>query len=172
MGKGRFRADLFYRLNVAPISVPPLQDRLEDIPVLVDHFIAHFNKVFARRIEAITPAALENLMCRRWPGNVRQLKNLVEYAFLTAEGRLIELDHLAVSDSESVWPFVERRKGDRAGKLESSAQLSQDTELDAGRLRQALEQHRWSIKRTAAALNLHRTTLWRYMQRHGLSKKP
>jgi formate hydrogenlyase transcriptional activator len=89
---GRFRADLFYRLNVFPIRVPPLRERREDIPDLVRHFLVHFNRRMNKHVERIAPQALEQLTCYDWPGNVRELENLVERAMIVAETNVLDVD--------------------------------------------------------------------------------
>lgn len=87
---GRFRRDLYYRLNVMPILIPPLRQRLEDLPDLVNRFIGMFNREFKKKVEGITPEALELMRRYDWPGNVRELRNIVERAMLLAAGSEIE----------------------------------------------------------------------------------
>jgi formate hydrogenlyase transcriptional activator len=89
---GRFRADLFYRLNVFPIRVPALRERREDIPDLVRHFVLHFNRRMNKRIETVSPHALDLLTRYDWPGNVRELENLIERAMIVAESSIIDID--------------------------------------------------------------------------------
>jgi DNA-binding NtrC family response regulator len=89
VGQGRFREDLYYRLNVVPIQLPPLRERLDDLPLLVDHFIHRFNKRLGRSVEGASPAALSALMAWRWPGNIRELENLMERAVLLTEARQV-----------------------------------------------------------------------------------
>ncbi len=89
----RFREDLYYRLNVFPILVPPLRDRAEDIPLLVKHFITRFGAEEGKRVDSITPEALTLLMRHRWPGNVRQLENTVFRAVVLADGNQLDVDH-------------------------------------------------------------------------------
>ena len=91
---GNFREDLFYRLNVVPIHIPPLRDRREDIPLLVEHFIAKFNDRLKKQISAIVPEAVERLVSYNWPGNIRELENLMERTMLFCEGPLIRLSDL------------------------------------------------------------------------------
>lgn len=91
--KGAFREDLFYRLNVLSIKVPPLRDRVEDIPLLCDHFIERFNSRLNKKIEGIAPAAMSHLLEYAWPGNVRELENMIERALVLAEDSLLEPDH-------------------------------------------------------------------------------
>jgi Nif-specific regulatory protein len=89
MEEGRFRADLFYRLNVFPIHVPPLRDRRTDIILLADHFVEKYNKRHRRRITRLSTPAIDLLMAYHWPGNVRELENAMERAVLMAEGDVI-----------------------------------------------------------------------------------
>jgi DNA-binding NtrC family response regulator len=88
--EGTFREDLYYRLNVVPIDIPPLRDHKEDIPDLVNHFLARFAADSEKEIEGITPAALDALMEYHWPGNIRQLENSVERAVALSSGRMID----------------------------------------------------------------------------------
>jgi len=94
MKTGAFREDLFYRINVIPISTPPLRERLEDLPVLVSHFLDRINMVNRKQIQHLSPAAMEAFESFRWPGNVRQLINTLEYAAITCKGDTIDLADL------------------------------------------------------------------------------
>ncbi|HVK12747.1 MAG TPA: sigma-54 dependent transcriptional regulator, partial [Gemmataceae bacterium] len=89
---GSFRADLFYRLNVFPIRVPPLRDRKADVPPLVEHFVEHFRGRLGKRIDRVAPAALDRLMAHSWPGNVRELENVIERAMVVAAGPTLDID--------------------------------------------------------------------------------
>jgi len=99
--ESRFREDLFYRLNVLPIVVPPLRERSEDVPPLVEHFLARNNARLGLRIEGIAPEAMKLLLDYPWPGNVRELENTIEHAMVLAEGQLIEMDSLPAKIRES-----------------------------------------------------------------------
>jgi len=94
--KGTFREDLFYRLNVLSIKIPPLRDRSEDIPLLCEHFIKRFNKTLGKNIEGIAPAAMSRLLEYNWPGNVRELENAIERAAVLAEDTLLLPEHFPV----------------------------------------------------------------------------
>lgn len=94
VAQGRFREDLFYRLNVITLSIPPLRDRRDDLPVLIDHFVRHFNAKYRRKVEGIEPALLESLQSARWRGNVRELENLIERAVLFCNEKTITHHHL------------------------------------------------------------------------------
>jgi len=101
---GRFREDLFYRLNVMPIRLPPLIERPEDIPLLCQHFIDRYNRKFSKSVERLSAAAMNLLLKHRWPGNVRELENIIERTVVLAEGSVIETDLLPpelASDGQS-----------------------------------------------------------------------
>ena len=115
---GRFRADLFYRVNVVRIHLPPLRDRREDIPDLVQHFVGVYNRKLNLSIRGVAPAAMRLLLDYPWPGNVRELENVVERAMVLADGAQVEIDHLpasvhqpaaAVADDEDLDLSVKRR---------------------------------------------------------------
>jgi len=94
---GRFRSDLYYRINVVRIHIPPLRDRLEDVPELVHHFVTLFNKRLGLGVTGVSPAAMRLLIEYPWPGNVRELENVIERALVLAEGKAIEVEHLPVA---------------------------------------------------------------------------
>ena len=96
VGSGRFRQDLYYRLKVVTLSIPPLRQRIDDIPLFVQHFLNHFNEEIGRQVENVHPAVLAALKRHSWPGNVRELRNLVESLVLFAEGHEITLEDLPV----------------------------------------------------------------------------
>jgi two-component system response regulator AtoC len=107
---GRFRSDLFFRLNVLPIHLPPLRDRISDVPLLCRHFIRRFNQRLGRGITGVTPEAMKRLLAHGWPGNVRELENVVERAMVLAEGA-----ELTVADLPPELNFT-RGKGGAAGE--------------------------------------------------------
>jgi nitrogen regulation protein NR(I) len=102
VGAGAFREDLFYRLNVVPIHIPPLRERREDIPLLADHFIAKFNDRLRKEITSILPDAVERLVAYQWPGNIRELENLMERTMLFCEGPDIRVSDLPVEVTGAV----------------------------------------------------------------------
>jgi DNA-binding NtrC family response regulator len=156
---GRFREDLFYRLNVMPISVPSLAERTEDIPLLVDHFIEFFRARTGRPIRYLDDDALAMLMAYPWPGNVRELENAIEHAFIRCRGEALlpqclpsHLDVGVIEAAPGREPTPDRSPG--ADEVE--------------RIRQALTAHRWNRAEAARQLGMHRTTLWRKMREYGL----
>ena len=156
--EGGFRMDLFYRLNVAGIAVPPLSERKEDIPLLIDHFIQKFNLIKKRSIQGVTEEALSFLMHYPFPGNIRELQNVVEYAFIRCKGDLIGLEHLSQDLFEGMSDFG-------ANPLKSGVLPEEN---DAQQIRIALQQHQWNRDLAANALGMGRTTLWRKMKKYNL----
>lgn len=99
--QGQFRADLYYRLNVFPLTIPPLRERKEDIPALAEHFLATFRQHQGKSLPGLSRAALDHLMAHNWPGNVRELRNRLEYATIITNGELIQPEHLRLRSPES-----------------------------------------------------------------------
>jgi DNA-binding NtrC family response regulator len=149
--EGRFREDLFYRLNVIPIALPPLRERRTDIPLLVEHFLAkHGEPGRARRI---APEALEALVAYAWPGNVRELESVVERTLLLAEGEVIRLEDL---------PATVRMRG-RAGGGGIPVEIPDGgldlDDLERTLILRALEKSGGNVTRAARLLGLTRRTL-------------
>jgi PAS domain S-box-containing protein len=172
---GRFRDDLYYRLNVIPIHVPPLRSRSEDVPLLVQHFIRKYRAVYRHGVEesfeGISERALSLMMEYPWPGNVRELENAVEYALISSDRGRIEraflpqaLRALAPGGAEGGEEASETASADLPAPEAGQAPSELET------LRAALDRNRWSMDRTAADLGVSRTTLWRRMRQLGLRK--
>jgi len=154
--KGVFREDLFYRLNVLKLTLPPLKDRREDIPLLVDHFIRRFNLTKNKVIDGYSPEVLAALMQYDYPGNIRELENIVEHAFVLCRGSIIEPDCLP-SD------FLAR-----SGSVTSRPVASVD-DFERKLIEETLTKHQWNRTRAAAELGMHATTLWRKLKRLGIT---
>jgi len=152
---GTFREDLFYRLNVIQIELPPLRDRAEDIPLLLRHFVELMRKTTGKPIEGVSDEAVGHLLAYPFPGNVRELENLVERAFVLCEGGWIGVEHLP--------PSVVGAAGSHPPPGQTTVAAA---ELSA--IRSALEHHGGNRTRAAAELGIHRTTLLRKMRRFGL----
>ncbi len=149
---GRFREDLMYRLRVVPIFLPPLRERREDISLLIWHFIGRHNDKRVRIIEKIDPAAMKVLLDYRWPGNIRELHNVVEYAFAVGRGSTLRLSELPPEFSE---PRIETLKP----VYRHSPSRGPDDEMAA--IRQALEQSQGRAGAAADLLGMSRATFWR-----------
>jgi len=155
---GQFRQDLYYRLNVVKISLPPLSERREDIPLLVEHFIRQFNLSKGKEITGVEDEVMEFLMNYDYPGNVRELQNIIEHCFVLCKGGLIHIRHLPQD-----LVTIHRRAGDRMPELRPLE------EAEAFLIRDALKRHGGSRVQAAQELGYSRITLWRKMRRLGLS---
>jgi sigma-54 dependent transcriptional regulator, acetoin dehydrogenase operon transcriptional activator AcoR len=154
---GRFRADIYYRLSVVPIRVPPLRDRLEDIPLLAVHLVSRFNKQHKYPICSLSPEVLSLLMERDWPGNVRELENVLHYALIKCRGKVILPAHL---------PPAYQRSVDSPPKNKSRP-LKLSKELVTG----ALTREEGNKLKAARALGVSRSTLYRFMETKGDEKE-
>jgi transcriptional regulator of acetoin/glycerol metabolism len=156
MAAGRFRKDLFYRLKVVTIELPPLDRRHEDIPPLVDHFLKKLGDETGRPVKTLDEESMAAVAHYAWPGNVRELQNAVEHAFVMSEGDRIRLRDLP---EEIVSP----------GNLEAAVTPAGHCENERDELLLALERHNWNVSLTARSLGLARVTLYRRMKRHGIT---
>ena len=147
--KGEFRRDLFYRIQVVQIDLPPLRRRMEDLPLLVDHFIQRFNQLQHKNITSVTPAALSALMAHHWPGNVRELENVVERAFVLCRSNAIDLPCLPTTLQQ--------------GAADSGAQAIRASRQQHERqvILAALKRNQFNRAATARELNIHKATLYR-----------
>ncbi len=158
VGKRSFREDMYYRISVVRIDLPTLSERRDDIPLLVDHFIEKFNVRMDKNIVGVSNEVMEKFMNYGFPGNVRELENLVEHAFVLCHEDQIELRHLprgfaSFQEKKSTPPVRPQR-------------TLQETEAEL--IRQALRKYHGHRSRTARELGVHKTTLWRKIKKYGL----
>ena len=151
-----FREDLYYRINIVKLELPPLRDRLEDIPLLVEHFVDRFNTLQGKELMGVSDDALACLMSHDYPGNVRELENVIERAFILCRSGLIERKHL---------PSPICHQSTAGGGTED---LDSFKQMEASFLMSALRQHNWNRTETAKALGIHKTTLFRKIKALGL----
>ncbi len=149
---GTFREDLYYRLDVVQIPVPPLRERREDIPLLMDHFIRKYNQRFGKRLTHVSPKALEVLREAPWPGNVRELENMIERAVALSDGPIIDLRDLPL---ELILPDLRGLGGGTEGLSLKEAREQFERQV----VLRVLEQVRWNQVEAARLLGLHRNTL-------------
>ncbi|NVN90046.1 MAG: sigma 54-interacting transcriptional regulator [Desulfuromonadales bacterium] len=157
---GRFRKDLFYRLNVFPITIPPLRQRKDDIPLLVNHFVAKFNKKVGKKIETVSKQTLNNLQEYHWPGNVRELESVIERAVITSQGSALQVfEHF-----DTV-----RKTGEPTGQdVKALADLEHDHII------QALQKTGWRVEGengAAVILGLNPSTLRARMRKYGIRRQ-
>ncbi len=162
VGEGRFREDLYYRLAVVPIRIPPLRERTESILPLAQFFLDHLNREMGRAIEAFSPAAEKAMLAYRWPGNVRELRNVVERAVLLCGGKRIDVDALPLE-------VLGASAGPTAGAAETATQrwTLADAERDA--IERALRRFEGNKTRAAEALGVSRQTLRAKIREYGLA---
>jgi len=170
---GRFRADLFYRLNVFPLAVPALRERRSDIPLLVMFFLGQFGKKFGKRIETVPPETMDRLVAYSWPGNIRELQNVIERAAVLCPGPTLELDHdlLPVPDpggGQSTVPAPAT-----PGPVESSPGGATLEAVERAHILATLERTGWLIegpRGAAKVLGLHPNTLRSRMEKLGIKR--
>jgi PAS domain S-box-containing protein len=155
--KGRFREDLYYRVNVVRVELPPLRKRKEDIPLLVERSIDQFNRLQRRSIQGITAQALSLLMAHDWPGNVRELENVIERAFILCRDSLIDIAQLPEEFRAQTMPPGSAPGIKRAHAL-----------LEAQSIRSALQSTGFNRAAAAQELGIHKTTLYRKIKRLGI----
>ncbi len=158
--EGNFRADLYYRLNVIPITIPPLRDRRDDIPLLVEHFL----QKLASGEKTIAEGAMDILTSYEWPGNVRELENIIERAVILADGSEITAESLNVS----IFPERLRKRSRSTGTGDLGVSGITLDELEQRYLLQTLEETSWKKKQAAEILGINPSTLYRKLQRYGM----
>ncbi|MCD6527128.1 MAG: sigma 54-interacting transcriptional regulator [Desulfuromonas sp.] len=175
VGKGLFRSDLYHRISVLRIHLPPLRERSEDIPLLVTAFLDRFSHTYQRRVEKLTPEAMTLLQSYLWPGNIRELRNVMERIFVE--------NHAAVIGVRAFSEWVRERQNFITPRWEESPALSDPPlippyplpvaaprELSEERIRQAYTASNGNISAAARALGVHRATLYRHLKRLGLDR--
>jgi len=156
VSEGAFRQDLYYRINVVQVTLPPLRERREDIPLLVDHFIGRFRGLKGKDISGLSSQVLALLMGHDYPGNVRELENIIEHAFVLCPGGMIEPGHLPAGLSGQTSPAPSK----------TGLTLAQAERLH---ILSTLQRHEWNREEVAEELGVHRTTLWRKMKKLGIN---
>jgi transcriptional regulator with PAS, ATPase and Fis domain len=158
--KQNFREDLYYRINVVHLTIPPIRDRLSDIPPLLEHFFRHFNQVHHKDIKGVSKSALQLCLRYPWPGNVRELENVVERAVILSQGDFIIPESLPPNLLEMEAP-----------SFSAARNLTMDEAMDLAEkqvLLETLESLSWNRQRCAQTLGISRTTLFNKMRRYNL----
>lgn len=152
--RGRFREDLYYRINVINVQIPPLRERLEDLPLLIDHFIKRLQARRGKAIHGVSDKILQRLRRYDWPGNVRELENAIEHAFVLCNGDTIQTEHLPER--------ILRETKEDGGPLPTSS--------EAGIIIETLRRHGGNRTKTARELGMDRATLWRKMKKYHVGR--
>jgi two-component system nitrogen regulation response regulator NtrX len=164
IAKGNFREDLFYRLNVVPFVVPPLRERKEDIPLFARHFLKEFASAYGRRPREITDDAIDSLMRYAWPGNIRELRNMVErIVIMNPTTTRFERKHLP--------PLVHRDGARRVAGAEGSTLHQARAAYERDYILKKLDENHGNVSRTAEVLGLERSHLYRKMKSLGIAAK-
>jgi PAS domain S-box-containing protein len=156
ISKGNFREDLFYRINVMNIHLPPLRERMGDFPLLLNHFIKKYNERFSKTVTNFLPETYNLLQDYQWPGNIRELENVIEHCFVLCKSDIIKTEHLP-----------ERIKNSSLFKVSTSNNLVQDAEETM--IVNALKKHRGNRTKASKELNINPSTLWRKMKKLGIN---
>ncbi|MFW5490068.1 MAG: sigma-54 interaction domain-containing protein [Desulfovibrio sp.] len=176
---GSFRKDLYYRLNVFQIEMPPLRERKEDIPLLVESFITLYNNELGRSIKSISPEFLDTLMLYDWPGNVRELRHCIEYASILCREEMLQCVHLpqnfkdscnCLSASSMPQPTPEQLPPSTLGTAVNETSAKRCS-FEKQKVLDALEQAGWKKARAARILGISRPTLYRWMKRAGIAEQ-
>ena len=163
---GRFRQDLFYRINVIHLQLPALRERIGDVPLLIEHFLQECRQEFGKEVEGFSNEALQQMLQYAWPGNIRELENVVQRAVLLAKRPLL--------DASDLPPQIQRRDmPSHSMAPASSDRLRQAMTLPEKQIiLNALQANRWNRNLTAEQLGINRTTLYKKMKRLGLQDEP
>lgn len=165
--KGNFREDLYYRISVYPIYVPPLRKRKEDIPALVAYFLEKYNSENRRKVKAVSPQTLDYLVNYDWPGNVRELENVLERSFLNSLNGVLLPEHLPITitsykeDQKNSDTYIDLKK-----VVSLTREITPLRELEKEVLKQALKLTNYNMSNAAAELGIGRTTLYRKLQKY------
>jgi PAS domain S-box-containing protein len=157
--EGRFREDLYYRINVINIHLPSLYERRDDIPSLVTHFMEKFKNKFKKEIHYISPNALKVISHYRWPGNIRELENVIEHAFVVCNSDAIKVEHLPARLQDIINEMNLSDNNTPANPLEN---------VEKQLIKTTLQKFNGNRSKTAAALNIDKTTLWRKIKKYNL----
>jgi DNA-binding NtrC family response regulator len=160
VAQGKFREDLFYRLNVMQVQLPPLREHASDIPLLLNFYIDQFNREFRKQVRGASPEALELLRGYRWPGNIRELRNAVERAMLLADGIWLQPEHFPMA--------LARRGGD--GQFDLPDEGVNLEQVERQLVTQALQRTGWNHTKAAALLGLNRDQIRYRVEKFGLEK--
>ncbi len=159
--EGLLREDLYYRLSVIPIHIPPLRERMDDVVPLVAHFLTKFSCIYKKEIKEIDDGALDILLRYNWPGNIRELENVIEYAF-------VRTNNTNIIESSKLPEAIRNFNGIAFGLREKYSFTDEGGE--PAKLIALLEKHQWNRTLVAKELRIGRTTLWRKLKKHGLDK--
>lgn len=171
--QGSFREDLFYRINVFPIELPPLRDRKEDIPLLAWHFLRQQSEETGKPVQGFTREVMNAFVSAPWPGNIRELKNTIERLVITAEGKMIEVEELpdGIRKGSNEWEVNPvPRTNDELKKLKRRLRQTAADQLERSFILEALERSNWNITKAASETGIQRPNFHALMRKHGIRR--
>ena len=163
---GRFRSDLFWRLNVFPLTLPPLRERFDDVPLLVDHLLDRLSRRLEMRLPRLSSAALQRLVAYDWPGNIRELENVLERALILIEGDVVDVEHLPLDSVQGAKQMAEALDGGPSLSLDQAVSKAAER-VERRLIEEALATHKNRTK-AAGALGISRRTLFNKLQKLGM----
>ena len=168
--KGTFREDLFYRINIVPIYLPPLRERQEDIPLLVDHFLELYNEKRQKQIKGISPEALSMLMDFQWPGNVRELENIIDRMVIMSEGDIIEAEHVPIYiiGNRVCFNITAARTSAELKELKKRIRAQAVENVEKAFLMEALKRNQWNISKAARDVGMQRQNFQAMMRKYSI----
>jgi transcriptional regulator with PAS, ATPase and Fis domain len=162
VAKGQFRQDLYYRINVVKLALPPLRKRKEDIPLLAEHFMRKLNQLRGKDIQGLSPEIYPILMSHNFPGNIRELENILEYASVVCKDTMVRVEHLP--------DYLHPDSGGRRVPAPDESELTDFSweNMERHFIYEVLKKNNWNRTVTAEQMGIHPTTLWRKMRRLGV----
>jgi len=169
--EGTFREDLFYRLNIVPVYLPPLRERREDIPLLVSYFLEKFNRERKRNIKRVSLEAMQLLINYSWPGNVRELENMIERLVVMADEDTIRVEHLPISLREKEIQAVKvPRTKEELKRLKKEVRKKAVVQIEKRFILEALKRNNWNVTKAAKDVGMQRQNFQALMRKHKISR--
>lgn len=166
IAQGEFRQDLFYRLNIVSIELPPLNERKDDIPAFIHHFVSKFNHRYKKNIEGVSDDTMQLFLNYNYPGNIREFENAMEHAFVLCKGTFIEPHHLPAR-------FLELKEQSRLITImENESPFTPREQLESKLIYDVLKKHKGNKLKVSEELQMHRSTLWRKIKRYNIDITP
>src|SRR5512139_63586 len=163
-----FREDLYYRLNIVPITLPGLKERQEDIPMLAMHFLNKYAEEMGKSIKGFTPAAMEKLVRYTWPGNVRELENIIERTIVMSEGEMVQPEHLPLPSQKADAEIEVPETSDELKEIKKQLREKAVEDVEKAFILRALERNHWNVTRAAEEVGMLRPNFQAMMRKYGL----
>jgi len=163
-----FREDLYYRLNIVPITLPGLKERQEDIPMLAMHFLNKYAEEMGKSIKGFTPAAMEKLVRYAWPGNVRELENIIERTIVMSEGEMVQPEHLPLPSEKADAEIEVPETSEELKEIKKQLREKAVEDVEKAFILRALERNHWNVTRAAEEVGMLRPNFQAMMRKYGL----